>query len=511
MRTRLPVLIPALALTLGLALAAPPAARALDAGPRTPAFSTSDGGAVPAVASGADGGFAVLWVRQDGTLAVRAFTASGAPAGPEHTVFHPGDDGFTRFAVATWDVAALPDGGYVAVWEQVTSIVTTFSSEHWLQRLDDHGQPAGASRKLEQTANGFSEISIAVDRSGLLTVLWDTEWYWDAQRFNLEGVPQSLSTSVASDPTLDRVSAAAILPDGGFALARVLRRNGPQDITLRLLRPDGTAAGPGVPVHAERAAERDDLVIAAGAAGHSVVAWRDKTARQILVRLFGPDGRPLGAEVAVATMPAGVTYFVAGLAVRPDGSFLVQWGRDKDLLASAFSPDGARIGGDALLDRGPLVARFSADAAATPGGWISTWSLATAESPTPVSSGPWLSSLTLPCGGGSGLCLNGHRFRAEVSWSVPPTGAAGLGRPIPQTGDTGSFWFFAPTNEELSVKVLDGRGVNGYFWVFYASLTDVAFELTVTDTATGQTRTYRNPAGTMASRADTRAFRGEGQ
>jgi hypothetical protein len=35
---------------------------------------------------------------------------------------------------------------------------------------------------------------------------------------------------------------------------------------------------------------------------------------------------------------------------------------------------------------------------------------------------------------------------------------------------------------------------------------DVAFDLTVTDTATGQQRTYHNTAGTMASRADTGAF-----
>jgi len=56
------------------------------------------------------------------------------------------------------------------------------------------------------------------------------------------------------------------------------------------------------------------------------------------------------------------------------------------------------------------------------------------------------------------------------------------------------------------VKVLDGRALNDHFWLFYGSLTNVEFDLTVTDTVTGQERTYHNPAGTMASRADTEAF-----
>lgn len=42
--------------------------------------------------------------------------------------------------------------------------------------------------------------------------------------------------------------------------------------------------------------------------------------------------------------------------------------------------------------------------------------------------------------------------------------------------------------------------------VFYASLSDVDFDLEVLDTTTGQRRTYHNPKGTMASRADVEAF-----
>jgi hypothetical protein len=56
------------------------------------------------------------------------------------------------------------------------------------------------------------------------------------------------------------------------------------------------------------------------------------------------------------------------------------------------------------------------------------------------------------------------------------------------------------------VKVLDARAVNGSFWLFYGSLSNVAYTITVTDTATGTTRTYRNEGGSFGSVGDTKAF-----
>jgi hypothetical protein len=72
--------------------------------------------------------------------------------------------------------------------------------------------------------------------------------------------------------------------------------------------------------------------------------------------------------------------------------------------------------------------------------------------------------------------------------------------------ESGYFWFFGPANIELVVKVLDGRSVNGNFWVLYGALSDVDYTITVTDISTGRQRTYHNPLHTLASRADTTAF-----
>jgi hypothetical protein len=93
-----------------------------------------------------------------------------------------------------------------------------------------------------------------------------------------------------------------------------------------------------------------------------------------------------------------------------------------------------------------------------------------------------------------------------VAWRVAAQNQNGLGTAVPLSGDTGYFWFFSSSNTELVVKVLDGRGVNGRYWVFYGALSDVEYTITVTDTSNGAVKTYFNSQGNMASRADTSAY-----
>ena len=103
------------------------------------------------------------------------------------------------------------------------------------------------------------------------------------------------------------------------------------------------------------------------------------------------------------------------------------------------------------------------------------------------------------------LCLNASRFTASVSWK-DANGRTGEGHAIAITADTGYFWFFTSSNIELVVKVLDGRLVNGHRWVFYGALTDVEYTITVIDRLSGESKSYHNPHGRMASQADTSAF-----
>ena len=95
------------------------------------------------------------------------------------------------------------------------------------------------------------------------------------------------------------------------------------------------------------------------------------------------------------------------------------------------------------------------------------------------------------------LCLLQNRFGVEVSWTNYQ-GVSGRGIARPLTTDSGLFWFFAPANLELLVKMVDGCSFNGHYWVYAAATTDVEYHLRVTESASGAYRTFDNILGTAS-------------
>ncbi|HEV3076086.1 MAG TPA: hypothetical protein VHB47_16825 [Thermoanaerobaculia bacterium] len=117
-----------------------------------------------------------------------------------------------------------------------------------------------------------------------------------------------------------------------------------------------------------------------------------------------------------------------------------------------------------------------------------------------AASGGGLWSLTraapVPCvPGPTALCLGGGggRFKVEAAWATGQ--ASGAGQSVSLTPDTGAFSFFAASNLELLVKVLDGCALNANHWVFAGGLTDVQVTLRVTDSQSGNVEIYTNPGG----------------
>ncbi|MHB0972093.1 MAG: matrixin family metalloprotease [Thermoanaerobaculia bacterium] len=112
------------------------------------------------------------------------------------------------------------------------------------------------------------------------------------------------------------------------------------------------------------------------------------------------------------------------------------------------------------------------------------------------------------------LSLNSSRFRVTLAARDQRTGKTGSGQAIPQNDLFGYFSIPALTsdtsNPEVFVKVLDGSGVNGYFWVFYGGLTDLEYNITVTDSRTGRFKVYNKTAGSACGGFDTAAFSGNG-
>lgn len=127
-------------------------------------------------------------------------------------------------------------------------------------------------------------------------------------------------------------------------------------------------------------------------------------------------------------------------------------------------------------------------------------------------------TLTLNCAAGPApgacavnattLCLNNNRFKVQATFATG-AGQTGNGMAVPETSDTGLFWFFSASNIEVIVKVVNACSFAGgpRYWVFAGGLTNVQVVLTVTDTQTGSMQVYRNPQGTpFAPIQDTNAF-----
>jgi PKD repeat protein len=154
----------------------------------------------------------------------------------------------------------------------------------------------------------------------------------------------------------------------------------------------------------------------------------------------------------------------------------------------------------------------------------------TQQNPAHAYGGPGPFNVTLTAGNGSGssqqvqpvvvspvdtLLLNNkgnHPFMVKLTATDQHHGNVQVtGHAIPQNDVFGYFSFPPPTgsldNPEVFLKILDGRTINGQYWVFYGHLTDLIYDLTVTEVVTGIAKTYHKDAGTRApGDADTSGF-----
>ena len=257
-----------------------------------------------------------------------------------------------------------------------------------------------------------------------------------------------------------------------------------------------------------------DPVIALRDDGSLVVVWVRKVfdssestpILSVLARIYGSSGSALTPEIEVShgVTPANAQAFVSpSLAVDRNGDFVVAFGIEGQAYLRAYSSAGtARSAPVEVSDR--QVSALSVALADNGSGAVAFLSGSAGEIHyRRFSTG----AVVEPCvPSAAALCLNNNRFEVSATWRIPG-GGSGSGQAIPLTIDTGYFWFFDAANVEVILKVLDGCGVNGRYWVFASGLTDVNVELTVTDTRTGIRRIYRNPQGTAFQPIqDTSAF-----
>jgi len=104
------------------------------------------------------------------------------------------------------------------------------------------------------------------------------------------------------------------------------------------------------------------------------------------------------------------------------------------------------------------------------------------------------------------LRLHRGRFEVRAAWRNPADDEGGALAPAAVSETSGVFSLPALRSPELACKVLDGRPVNGHFWLFAAPLTGRGWTVTLTDAETGDHHTVDRAPGRPEGIFDTRAL-----
>jgi hypothetical protein len=454
----------------------------------------------PQIARHFGGGFVAAWV--DGPFVhLRRFDRYGAPATSERTI--PGGFSFTPrdvLAVAADGTTAL------AAWED---------GIWWLHLLDSDLLPVAPPVEVQRSSRSSGPL-VAVDTGGGFVAAGRRDQTLVIGRFNRQGEP--IGPTREAGPLSGRLDLTDLVvqPDGDLWLLSLPEIASVSSLSwsVQLFR---VAAGTSeFEVRNEVDFGLTAASLAAGAGDQVALALG--TGQAITLIRLDDTLEPVAPPSRVAELSGVVAIEELELASDPAGNLLAAWALGPErpdepqvIHLQTLTPEGRPAGPEARFTTAPLQVLFLPDlspAAVEAGEILVAWGSGPRSPEDDCQEGTGPFAVRTPLGGLQTLLLQEGRFRVPVEWQDQLNGGTGAGHAIPDTPDSGGFWFFDPANTELRVKVLDGRPVNGHFWFFYGALSNVGYRITVTDQLTGRTRTYDNPQGRLASFADTMAFPG---
>lgn len=395
-------------------------------------------------------GDSILTFGDDNVVKAQRFSRSGERLGSPVSV-----TGNTGYSSGSADVSVKPDGSFVVAFNSEDQSQIGVQWIITARLFDATGAPASpVLRVMNESARNQIEPWVATDAAGNFAVFWTSTLeanYWQVllRRFSASGE----ALGPAFDPTpggqypYQYAWDIAMDPAGNFV---ILWGNGPwADLWARRFGPDGQPKGPAFKVTQYEPTAQYNAAMAMDSAGNFVVVWavslQNGEVGEIYGRLFRADGTPASNEFHINQLYGAWEEDRPRVALSEDGVVAVTWQNDD-------SGDGH--GWSVMMRR--FLATCPPDATFLP--------------------------------------LRGGRFKACVRWETPE-GTIGSGTPMPWSDESGGFSFFAPTNLELFVKLLDGCAVNGHYWLYTAGLTDVGVDLAVVDTWTGAVRSYSRSRG----------------
>ena len=352
---------------------------------------TSNNQEKPTVATFADGGFVVAWQSkdQDGDLNgvyVQRYNVSNNPVGGE-TLVNTWTTGEQKEA----HVTALPDGGFVVVWESKDQDGSW--NGVYGQRYDFAGNTVGSEFLVNTyTADEQKNATVSALEDGGFVVVWeltDQDGDWNGvygQRYdsagNTVGSEFLVNTYTADEQKNATVSA---LEDGGFV---VVWESTDQDgdwngVYGQRYDSAGNPVGSEFLVNTYTADEQKNATVSALEDGGFVVVWestdQDGDRKGVYGQRYDSAGNPVGSEFLVNTYTADDqdTPVVAGLS---NGGFVVVWeSKDQDgsyegVFQQIFDANGNAVDADFSVNAtSSNYQQDNAIAALDGGGFVVVW------------------------------------------------------------------------------------------------------------------------------------------
>ena len=355
----------------------------------------------PSVATNADGGFMVVWENinwysNTEDVVGKIFDAEGQPVSGEF-LMTTSPAGSQRRP----DVAALPNGRYIAVWRDTEDPGVNITG----QIFTSDGEAEGALLQLSNP--GSQDPSVATLGDGAFVVVWEEQQEIYGRVFDSQGTPESSEFQLGSNAMskIPQEPEVAGLQGGGFVVSwetidldgsdwgvfgqvfdSSFQKSGSEfqvnttfeysqvrhslapaggggffvtwesvyspgqighDIFGQFFDQLGVKSGPEFMVNPTELGNQTYPAVAMLGTGNLVVVWKTDNQARIAGQLFGADGVGFGDEFLPASM-LGSLYFpcAAGFA---DGGFVLVWTSNTvnsygdGVVALRFDEQGNRI------------------------------------------------------------------------------------------------------------------------------------------------------------------------